>query len=113
MNNNLTDLPDSEKDKAKLQPEEAILDLPDVKDIPGQEFVHVPELREMADTTIAGDDEEALQTVSELVSTAGFNPIMAGDLPVSRTLESMQLLLIRLNQKYKYNWLAGWRILHN
>ena len=65
------------------------------------------------DAFIAGNDEEALQTVSELVSTAGFNPIVAGDLSVSRTLESMQLLLIQLGMKYNYNWLAGWKILHN
>src|SRR5206468_11863217 len=32
------------------------------------------------DAFIAGNDEEALKTVSELVSTAGFNPIVAGDL---------------------------------
>jgi len=44
------------------------------------------------DAFIAGDDEEALQTVSELVKTAGFNPIIAGDLTVSSTLERMQLL---------------------
>ena len=65
------------------------------------------------DAFIAGNDEEALQTVSELVTTAGFNPIIAGDLSVSRTLENMQLLLIQLGLKYNYNWLAGWKILHN
>lgn len=65
------------------------------------------------DAFIAGNDEEALQTVSELVSTAGFNPIVAGGLSVSRTLENMQLLLIQLGMKYNYNWLAGWKILHN
>lgn len=65
------------------------------------------------DAFIAGDDEEALQTVSELVSTAGFNPIIAGGLSVSGTLERMQLLLIQLGMKYNYNWLAGWKILHN
>lgn len=65
------------------------------------------------DAFIAGNDEEALQTVSSLVSTAGFNPIVAGDLSVSRTLENMQLLLIQLGMKYNYNWLAGWKILHN
>lgn len=59
------DLPDSEKDKAKLQPDEAILDLPDVKDIPGQENIHVPELREMADTTISSDDEEGVGIFGE------------------------------------------------
>ena len=47
------------------------------------------------DSFIAGNDEEALQTIFELVTTAGFNPIVAGDLSVSRTLEAMQLLLIR------------------
>jgi NADPH-dependent F420 reductase len=66
-----------------------------------------------ADAFIAGDNEEALETVSELVSTAGFNPVVAGDLSVSRTLENMQLLLIKLGMKYNYNWLAGWKILHN
>lgn len=65
------------------------------------------------DAFIAGNDEEALQTVSEIVATAGFRPIVAGDLSVSRTLENMQLLLIQLGMKYNYNWLAGWKILHN
>jgi len=65
------------------------------------------------DAFIAGNDEDALQIVSELITTAGFNPIIAGDLSVSRTLENMQLLLIQLGQRYNYNWLAGWKILHN
>ncbi len=65
------------------------------------------------DAFIAGNDEDALQSVSELVAAAGFNPIVAGDLSVSRTLENMQLLLIQLGIKYNYNWLAGWKILHN
>lgn len=65
------------------------------------------------DAFIAGDDDEALQTVTELVATVGFNPIVAGPLSVSRTLENMQLLLIQLGMKYNYNWLAGWKILHN
>ena len=65
------------------------------------------------DAFIAGDDDEAVQTVTELVQTAGFNPIVAGPLTVSGTLERMQLLLIQLGLKYNYNWLAGWKILHN
>ncbi|MDR8390786.1 NAD(P)-binding domain-containing protein [Aliifodinibius sp. S!AR15-10] len=65
------------------------------------------------DAFIAGDDEVALQTVTELVETAGFNPINAGDLSVSGTLERMQLLLMQLTIKNEYNWLAGWKILHN
>jgi 8-hydroxy-5-deazaflavin:NADPH oxidoreductase len=66
-----------------------------------------------ADAFIAGNDGDALQIVSDLVATAGFNPIVAGELSVSRTLENMQLLLIQLGMKYNYNWLAGWKILHN
>ncbi len=65
------------------------------------------------DAFIAGDDEDALETVKELVSTAGFNPIVAGELSESRTLENMQLLLIKLGMKYNYNWHAGWKILYN
>lgn len=52
------DLPDSENDKKHLQPDEGILDLPDVKDIPGQEHVRPLPPGEMADTTISSADEE-------------------------------------------------------
>ena len=65
------------------------------------------------DSFIAGDSDEAVQTVTELIRTVGFNPIVAGKLPVSGTLERMQLLLIQLGLKYNYNWLAGWKILHH
>lgn len=65
-----------------------------------------------ADAFIAGNNEAALETTAELVKTTGFNPIIAGKLSVSRTLEAMQLLLIQLTMKYSYNWLAGWKILH-
>ena len=59
------DLPDSEKDKKSLQADKAILDLPDVKDIPGQEFIHAPRLKEMADTTLSSDDEEGVAIFGE------------------------------------------------
>jgi hypothetical protein len=52
------DLPDSPQDREKLKTEETVIDLPDVKDIPGQEFVNVPTVGEMADTTISSADEE-------------------------------------------------------
>src|SRR5215218_6174369 len=52
------DLPDSAKDREALQNEETFIDLPDVKDIPGQEFVNAPPLGALGDTTIASDDEE-------------------------------------------------------
>jgi len=65
------------------------------------------------DAFVAGNDANAVDTVSAIVETAGFNPVIAGNLSVSGTLEAMQLLMIRLGMKYNYNWLAGWKILHN
>lgn len=65
------------------------------------------------DVLIAGNDGNAMVTVSELVQNAGFNPVVAGELLVSRTLENMALLLIQLTMKNKYNWQAGWKVLHN
>ncbi len=68
---------------------------------------------EKVDAFVAGDNQEAIETVAMLVTAAGFNPIIAGDLTVSRTLERMALLLIQLTINNNYNWLAGWKVLHH
>jgi NADPH-dependent F420 reductase len=65
------------------------------------------------DSFIAGNDEDAVDTVSKLVEDAGFQPVHAGKLSVSRTLENMTVLLIQLNQRYNYSGVAGFKILHN
>jgi hypothetical protein len=52
------DIHDSPRDRERLEPDEATMNLPDVKDIPGQEFVHVPRMGELGDNTISSDDEE-------------------------------------------------------
>jgi 8-hydroxy-5-deazaflavin:NADPH oxidoreductase len=39
---------------------------------------------------VAGNDTEALETVFGLLSIAGYNPVIAGRLTASRTLEKMQ-----------------------
>lgn len=52
------DLRDSASDTERLKPEQTQIDLPDVKDIPGQKGIHPPGLGELADTTISSDDEE-------------------------------------------------------
>lgn len=57
---NSTDIKDSKHDEEKLKQDEVTLDLPEVKDIPGQENINAPDLKEMADTTISSDDEEGL-----------------------------------------------------
>lgn len=72
------DLPDSPEDREKLRTEETFIDLPDVKDIPGQEFVNVPNIGEMADTTAASDDEEGVG-VFDLDDSEDFTPGTEGD----------------------------------
>ena len=72
------DLPDSPEDREKLRTEETTIDLPDVKDIPGQEFINVPHIGEMADTTIASDDEEGVG-VFDLDDSEDFTPGNEGD----------------------------------
>ena len=52
------DIQDSKKDQQKLQPEETTMELPDVKDIPGQEHVHPPKMKQFADVTISSAGEE-------------------------------------------------------
>lgn len=53
-----SDLPDSAEDREKLKADEAVIELPDVQDIPGQENITVPPLGELADVTISSADEE-------------------------------------------------------
>ena len=54
------DIHDSKIDSEKLQQDKASLDLPDTREIPGQEHIHVAPLGELADTTISSDDEEGI-----------------------------------------------------
>jgi len=56
------------------------------------------------DCFIAGNDENALEVVYDLVKTTGLSPVIAGDLSASRILESMQFLLMQLSMQKKYQW---------
>ena len=51
------DIHDPERDRERLEPDSATIDLPDVEDIPGQENITVPPPGGLGDTTIASDDE--------------------------------------------------------
>lgn len=53
-----TDLQDTADDGEHLQNEEITIDLPDVKDISGQEHNNVPDMDEFKDATTSSDDEE-------------------------------------------------------
>ncbi len=57
-NNSSSDLKDSPQDLAKMKSEFTTIDLPDVKDIPGQENIVPLPLGELSDLTIASADEE-------------------------------------------------------
>jgi hypothetical protein len=56
-----TDLSETKDDKKHLLPDEAILDLPEVKDIPGQEHIRPVITGEIADSTISSADEEGTE----------------------------------------------------
>jgi AAA ATPase containing von Willebrand factor type A (vWA) domain len=88
------DLPDNPQDKDKLKSETTIIDLPDVKDIPGQEFIHPAPLGEMSDTTIASDDEEGVGIFDEeeddsLNSDTSSNVTMQEKIDLQQTSENM------------------------
>ncbi|HXB42663.1 MAG TPA: hypothetical protein VNV85_01330 [Puia sp.] len=55
-----SDLPENENDRLHLQQEHTIIQLPDVEDIPGQEYIKVPLFKEFVDITIASDGDEGV-----------------------------------------------------
>jgi len=65
------------------------------------------------DCFIAGNEKESLQTVFMMVATAGFTPIIAGDLTQSRALESRMVSLICDKMKNNPNRTATYKIVHS
>jgi len=59
------DLPETADDKKHLQPDEGTLDLPDAKEIPGQEHIRPILGGELADNTISSSDEEGENVFDE------------------------------------------------
>jgi predicted dinucleotide-binding enzyme len=57
------------------------------------------------DVHIAGDNGDAIETASEVVTRAGFNPVVVGNLAVSRELERSRVNLI-LRKLKEYEWLG-------
>lgn len=76
------------------------------------DFDHPVSAGKTIDCFVAGDDAPAVATVLQLVRDAGFNPVFAGNLTISRTLESMTALLIGLSVRNKYEGPLGWKVLH-
>ena len=90
-----SDLPESKRDKELLKPDKATLDLPEVKDIPGQEHVRPLPPGEMADTTISSADEEAtklLDTDEDILMDKELNVSKTERDLLQRSSESMATL---------------------
>ncbi len=62
------------------------------------------------DVFVAGDNDEAVSQVMSLVKDTGFNPLCAGKLSMSRTLENMMLLLESLSRENNCHRPAGWKL---
>ena len=94
-NKTTNDLPESKRDKELLKPDEGTLDLPEVKDIPGQEHVRPLPPGEMADTTISSADEEAsklLDTDEDVLMDKDLNVTSTERDLLQRSSESMATL---------------------
>lgn len=83
------DITDTESDIERMQPEQTIFDLPDVEDIPGQEFIQVPKMKEFHDTTISSDDEEGKGIFEEDMADEESDVTEEEKELLSRTEESM------------------------
>ena len=62
------------------------------------------------DGYLAGDDDQAKQTVTELVSSIGFRPVDVGPLVMARALEALALLKIMLQIRDNWPWQAGFKL---
>ena len=84
-----SDLPDTPHDEERMQPEEFIIDMPDVSDIPGQEHIVVPQILEMQDDTISSDDEEGVGLFGDDEEDEDTRPNMGNEADVSNTEKAL------------------------
>lgn len=70
------DIQDSPEDKDKLQSDTSSIDMPEVKDIPGQEHIHPIPLRGLSDTTSSSDGEEGKGVVDSLNRNEEDDPLI-------------------------------------
>ena len=84
-----SDIHDSPQDEAKMASKSFTIDLPDVSDIPGQEHIVVPEIGEMADTTISSDDEEGAGLFGDDDNDESTELVMGTDADISKTEKSL------------------------
>jgi predicted dinucleotide-binding enzyme len=63
------------------------------------------------DVFIAGDDEEAKETVAQLVRDGGLRDIVVGPLERARQLEGLGFLGITLQQPLRLNFQSAWKLI--
>ena len=63
------------------------------------------------DVFIAGDDEEAKETVAQLVRDGGLRAIDVGPLERARQLEGLGFLIITLQQPLGLNFQSAWKLI--
>jgi hypothetical protein len=85
------DVHDDKDLSQELQNEETTLDLPEVKDIPGQEHIRPPRLKGFTDITTSSDDEEGVGILDNLNSEETLDP------QANVTPEEVELLEKSLN----------------
>lgn len=64
------------------------------------------------DVLIAGDDEAAKQTLSQIINDGGLVAVDAGSLKQARLLESLGLLGITLQMKHNLGFGTSWNLTH-
>jgi NADPH-dependent F420 reductase len=62
------------------------------------------------DGLYAGDDDQAKNTVRDLLAAIGFRPVDAGPLSAARSLEHMAFLNISLNARNGWSWQSAWKL---
>jgi hypothetical protein len=67
------------KNKKTKKTDDTVIDMPEVKDIPGQEKIRPPRMSEMEDTTISSAGEEGDGILDDLNQPAAENEVLTDD----------------------------------
>ncbi len=65
----------------------------------------------VADGFFATDDDEARETVRELVESIGFRPVDVGPLSMARYLEALHFINVALNASNGWDWTTAYKLL--
>lgn len=92
MNTDKRDLTDSPEDQQKLEQINSSIDMPEVKDIPGQENIHPAPLKGLNDVTISSSDEEGKGVVDALNRAEEDEPLVISGNDTDISSEEVNML---------------------